>query len=757
MLIKRLYYINQFLFLMLLSTGAIFAQEKFLFKSTEKTSIQLHQADSFISSLPGFNAPMFSRLDVDNDGVKDIYVYDKHNKSSLVYILNPDGTYSHRDDFSTIFPEISDWVLLVDYDDDGKEDLWTRDNYYNSVKLYRNVTPADANHVRFELVTNALRAYTFSELIDTTNLFCDKSNVPGIADIDGDGDIDFVTLQNTGLGVTLFLNNTAENSLPLHPPSFEMPDDCWGDFSEASLTNDIFLERYKFCRNKYYRYKKHAGGSSILLFDADGDSDKDVLLGNAGYDELAYLENGRNDFVMKRDSIIAFNFNYPPSQPAKAKVFAAAFLIQPAKKGEPARLMIAPTETDDANYSLDQDGSYPVYKNIASDGTFNFIPDTTFHLPGMVKDFGAYSHPAFGDLNGDGLVDLLIAHNGNAASTKGKTDKITYFKGIAPNQFKWMDDDFISLSLDSIEGLAPCIGDLNNDDKPDLIIGDKSGKIRCFQNQSSGVALSFTEVNWTNGITFPNTYAKPHICDIDLDSIPDLLIGTREGNILAYRNLSNTSPDFSPISDTFGNIAINPLELRSVQDPISNEWKDSLVPDIEGFISLSSIRDNQQILHLLLTRKDGHLHAFVPEDSKQPFGKYKISGDEISQISGSLQTYSTGYRSTVSAFKNPSDGKVWFATGNAGGGLTFFLGESVSGLKPMHETRFSIYPNPSYQFIQIESDHPFDGFKILDLSGRPINDHEGMMGDIKYLPAGIYLIQILNKKEVIGHSKFIKL
>jgi hypothetical protein len=229
----------------------VFAQKGLTFSSLKLIEMDSSNRNSMMHG--GANSPMFSMLDVNNDSKKDLFVFDRHSRKILVYLYIKKGEYVHSPEFETIFPKVSDWVLLKDYNQDGKPDLWTRNEYYNSVMLFRNVTKIGDKYCKFEHVSDAVRAYNFSNLIDTSNIFCDRNNIPAIEDVDMDGDVDFITLQSTGLGVTLFLNNSTENQLPLDPPSFEMPDECWGDFSESANTNEIFLSRYQFCRRSYYR------------------------------------------------------------------------------------------------------------------------------------------------------------------------------------------------------------------------------------------------------------------------------------------------------------------------------------------------------------------------------------------------------------------------------------------------------------------------------------------------------------------------
>ena len=79
----------------------------------------------------GANLPQFSMVDINNDGKLDLFVYDKHAQKSLAYLFADNDSFVHRPAYEAIFPTMSDWALFVDYNKDGKPDLWTRNEENN--------------------------------------------------------------------------------------------------------------------------------------------------------------------------------------------------------------------------------------------------------------------------------------------------------------------------------------------------------------------------------------------------------------------------------------------------------------------------------------------------------------------------------------------------------------------------------------------------------------------------------------------------
>ena len=77
----------------------------------------------------GFNAPIFSEIDMNGDGVKDLFVFDREGYRTTTYINNGSPgqvDYGHAPEYRKKFPAgLHDWVLLRDYNCDGKEDIFT--------------------------------------------------------------------------------------------------------------------------------------------------------------------------------------------------------------------------------------------------------------------------------------------------------------------------------------------------------------------------------------------------------------------------------------------------------------------------------------------------------------------------------------------------------------------------------------------------------------------------------------------------------
>ena len=72
----------------------------------------------------GVNSAQFSEIDLNLDGIKDIIVFDRSGNKLSPY-LNINGEYVFSPQFRNNFPDINYWIILEDYNCDGKNDIFT--------------------------------------------------------------------------------------------------------------------------------------------------------------------------------------------------------------------------------------------------------------------------------------------------------------------------------------------------------------------------------------------------------------------------------------------------------------------------------------------------------------------------------------------------------------------------------------------------------------------------------------------------------
>lgn len=153
---------------------------------------------------------------------------------------------------------------------------------------------------------------------------------------------------------------------------------------------------------------------------------------------------------------------------------------------------------------------------------------------------GLNSSPSVTDWNGDGLPDLVVGRLEGVP-----TGLFLFVNEGSAGQPVFNATDTVTCGGEPIQLYAsyPDFGDLDGDGLDDLIVGSTSGKIPCYMNSGSPGDPLFLEYHnlIADGqeINFM-TYVRPSICDWNGDSLPDLLASTWEGTVHLFLGLENT-------------------------------------------------------------------------------------------------------------------------------------------------------------------------------------------------------------------------
>ena len=169
-------------------------------------------------------------------------------------------------------------------------------------------------------------------------------------------------------------------------------------------------------------------------------------------------------------------------------------------------------------------------------------------------DVGSESIPAFVDLDGDGDLDLLLANKIDPADLQ--TSRIYHFENQGTSR---LPSFRLSGSLD-ISGsyhYAPAFGDLDADGDIDMLLGSWRANIAWYRNEGSAsvpdlVLEDSAFVTLTRG-----SNGTPTLVDVDADGDLDLFVGEGSGTLNFYRNMGTPkAAEFVLVTDNFDSIDV---------------------------------------------------------------------------------------------------------------------------------------------------------------------------------------------------------
>ena len=697
----------------------------------------------------GINTPQVSKADFNNDGLMDLYVFDRSGNVSIVYLNDgianqPEYTYAPR--YAENFPDLVDWVLLRDFNQDGAMDIFTaaRTPGISGVEVLRGFyedgelkfTPFYFPQFQFNVIPFRLANGSF------TNLYVSSQDLPAIDDIDGDGDMDIISFGVNGGYMEYFTNQSVEDGFGPDSLRFDRETDCFGGIFEDGLSTCVCLpvEAGACCDGltELQGDTRHAG-STILTFDNDGDGDKEVVLGDISFDALTLLENGGDSDMA---TMTSQDCNYPSTDvPVDLPSFPASFFVDVNNDGK-RDLLAAPNSPRRVEDFL----NLWYYRN---DGT-DAVPDFNFQRKDLLThntvDMGSGSSPVFVDFDQDGLQDILVGTNTFYLPFNERDPRLFLYRntGTATEPaFTLFDDDYLNFSqfASNAWGFAPAFGDLDGDGDLDLMVGYQNGSLFYGENTAgAGNPFQFTITPNYLGIDVGQN-STPALVDINRDGTLDLVIGERNGNLNYLPNIGTpTNPVFQPVHDSAPN------------NPFFGEV------DVAAFgfdigMSAPFFVDFNGSYTLFCGSNLGNIYRYENIENNLD-GAFELVDDTYGD------NVRVGEESRISITDIDGDNVLDLLLGNFRGGLNFYQTDlNTDGTVDTEELAdspvFRLVPNPASDYVELQIED-FSGqlyeVVIYDLLGRisyqrPFNG-ENLRIDTQNFSSGIYFCKIsINGKD----------
>ena len=550
---------NRFsLILLCLLPIIIQAQYRFDFEATNQPKV-FQGGDSLINAWAGgINYTSATMADLTFDGKEDLILYDRG--AQLLTVFRATGTsmkFKYAPELNDFFPghdeDFGNWLLMRDYNCDGKKDIFF--GVDNEIRVYEN--KSNKNRLKFVPINNGQALQTrFSS--GPNNLRAASSDLPAIDDVDGDGDLDILAFAVNNTRV-LWHENKKKCGL-----DFENFDDCYGDFQESGIFRSVTLDACGYGKKEGGQGVLHAG-SSITTLDLNDDNLKDMLLGNVSFSSLTALYNGGSPDTANFDRQDTL---FPSSKPVDLYIYPAAYYEDVTGDGVSDLLVSsASSRTSDANPIE----SFWLYENLGKESKPNFKFIKENFLQDQMIEIGGEAVPRFVDLNGDSLQDLVVATGQYYTNNAIDETRLMYYENTGAQgapEFTLRDSNMAQLPGQQLgTNLVPAFGDLDNDGDQDFYVGTIGGTLHKFENTGSATNPQFKLTQLAVQNIDVGAFSSPYLFDFDQDGDLDLFIGNQKGRVYHYENTSQTNANFNLVSDFFGAVGVNKGSLRGFSQP----------------------------------------------------------------------------------------------------------------------------------------------------------------------------------------------
>ena len=509
----------------------------------------------------GLNAPRPQLVDADGDGDLDLFLQEV---TGSVALYERDGEADGLPRFVFRTPkygglDVGEWYRFADVDGDGDLDLLA-EQPFSYIKYYRN--DGERGAYRFVLAADTLKD------TDGTPIFSDRQNIPQLGDLDCNGRSDLLIgcLDGT-VG-----RYEAVPSEPGRAPAFRLVAQ---EFEGIRIVGQQVGPPMPFTPGPSMH-----GANTMALADHDGDGDLDLFWGDffepglllipndgtcaqpefrgqpvqfpvgrplltSGYNAPAFGDlsgDGRADLVV---GVLGGAYN-----PLRTSAENLHYLTRGAgEEWEVRSRRLLPmldfgSETIPALADMDGDGDLDLLlsnKLDPSDLQRSFVyrlenvgsADRPAFRVRAPLDLGTRFHaaPAFGDLDADGRLDLIIGQWG---------PRLAWYRGTVGG-YEPVDTALVTITRGS--NTVPTLGDLDGDGDLDLIVGESSGWLNYYRNDGGPSRPVFTLVSDEfEGIQIGRRSA-PLLADLDGDGDLDLLVGSESSGLALFRNVGTpTAP-----------------------------------------------------------------------------------------------------------------------------------------------------------------------------------------------------------------------
>lgn len=702
---------------------------QYQFQLYQNTPVKVGSQNLSLPWVGGLNGVQYSQMDLDGDNSEDLIAYDRSSKLIHCFLLKG-GQYEYAPAYNDFFPEeIFNFLILADFNADGKKDLFTAGNL--GMIAYKNV---GANNIpQWEKQSNFLTYESKSG--NEVNLQLINNDYPNISDIDNDGDIDILAFNTSGLESTIvfYKNLSIEQGQSPNMDILIEEETRWGNFEECNCGSFAFdTEDCNISQQE--RGALHAGGKSVFAEYLDDDNTIDLITSHQECSEL-YSYKGASTGINPKYSDVSTSF--PNStNPAAFNYYPNTMAI--SNNTDQKDLIISPNLEAQLSIAINYKSSNWLY---TKDENGDYTLKTKAFLQEDMIDLGIQASPSLFDYDNDNDLDLFVAYT-NTDENNTIYSGIALFENVgdaSSPSFSLINEDYLNFNSTNFSNLLIQFTDLNKDGEIDLAFqATENGQNALYTCISQNGQIDINNRNVIDNVFIGFGYSF-HFVEVSDANKCDLLIGKSSGGLIHYENIGTLdNPSFEQANNTYLSISDDffrsSLKLTS-SDIDADGSTDLIVADQSGLIKVYSDFKSE-------TEEFDTLYAY--NEIQKSFSKTGL---------GSKNTLTAGF---LYDSKYPT-----LITGSISGGLSVLRNVSEYPVEESaSETKFSFYPNPNNgSNLTIELKEAAT-ISIITLSGEVvINDLKLQAGyssvTLESLKEGLYIISASFDKNTFEIKKLL--
>uniref|UniRef100_UPI004047836D T9SS type A sorting domain-containing protein n=1 Tax=Algoriphagus sp. TaxID=1872435 RepID=UPI004047836D len=637
----------------------------------------------------GINSAQIQTIDLTGDGKEEWVVWDINSRQLQVFEKKGEQ-FLIRPELSYFFPtEVSGFLILADFDRDGKKDLFTSTAL--GVKAYRNTS--SGSQISWTIAQNFLR------LEGANNIPANNLDTPLLQDLDGDGDLDLL-LFNFAVGDYLeyYRNTSIERKGSPDIDGFAFPIRHWGGFEfcgcgqiSFGLTCDGRTLATPASPLDQARVQ-HAGGHSLLYRDFTGDGIPDLLMGREECTTLYFLPN---EGTSSNPKFASFSKELPGfgSLPEFPRFHAGQYLEES---------LIVSLNTNETAAPFGVDFAQSIVR--LEKGTGKMLPI----LQNQVLDLGENTRPFFSGTSFSG--ELLVTANGKKGTkVLGQAYRMRY----TGTQLELVEEDYLGLSELNLLDLTLLDYTSASKEKHLWVLGTRTSST----GVPAPVLLKREGVNWGEfALKGLSLRTGDQLTLYGHQGKDQLLVAAQNGSLTQYevdlttRSVQLVASNFLGFQDNPGSRNLN-VTIRSGESPV--------LYSVDQTGRIYRIRD--------------FLNAPVREEVL-----VRIQNQDLP-----LRLGRSNWLAVVKSSLGEEDDLI---LGTRGGGLLYLSAASTDG-DSAGEFSVTAFPNPSSGSFQIVSSVPATGRLVSALGQVLLSEillpaRRAVLVDIPNLAPGMYFLQL---------------